>query len=170
MYKSWKKNFYLEGLNLPSYLKITSIAPRNLFLGFKVLYVFLWRYDLHDIIYACRYNSKDFAKKFWATFVAQLLRNKCNCENWILFFAHFRSRAKIACFKYDQSVVDTLYFISEDFNTNSIHQKILVDVDVCWCNIFLAWKKNSRIFEKFFWIYNVSDVPVVHQQVLMYCC
>ena len=151
-------------------LKITSIAPRNLFLGFKGLYVFLWRYDMHDIIYACRYNSKEFAKKFWATFVAQLLRNKCNCENWILFFANFCSRAKIANFKYDQSVADTLYFISVDFNIHSVHKKILVDVGTCWCNIFGLGKKNSRIFKKFFWIYMVLYVPVVHQQVLMYCC
>ena len=61
-------------------LKITIVPLNNLCQRFNLLYVFLWRYDEHNIIYAWSYNDKEFAKKFWATFVAQMLRNTGICK------------------------------------------------------------------------------------------
>ena len=118
------------------HLKIKCIPPRNLFLRFKVLYVFLWRYDDHDIIYAYRYNNKQFTKKFWATFVAQLLRNRCICENGHSFFSNFWTPVNTANFECDKSVTDTLYLISMHFNIICVTKNFFVDVTPCWCNIY----------------------------------
>ena len=151
-------------------LKITPIPPRNLFLRFKLLYVFPWRYDNHDIIYACRYSNKKFAKKFWATFVAQLLRNRCICENGHSIFVIFRTPVNTVNFQCDKSVLDTSYLISKDFNIICVSKKNIVDVTPCWCNIHQHKKKLAQIFEDFFAIFMISVVPVVLQQALKYCC
>ena len=73
------------------FLKITIVAPRNLGQNFKRLYDFLWRYERDDIIYAQRYDNKESPKKFWATFVANLLFNKRICKIWHHFFCKNRT-------------------------------------------------------------------------------
>ena len=56
------------------------------------------------------------------------------------------------------------------FNIICVTKKKFVDVTPCWCNIYQHKKKLTQIFEDFFGIYMIPDVPVVLQQVLKYCC
>ena len=134
------------------------------------MYVFLWKYEGHDIIYACRYSNKEFTKKFWATFVEKMLRNKCICKNWHFVFANFWGPAKISNFGYEERFSNTSYLSFEDFYIHCKHKKILVDVRPCWCNIFQPEKKLAEIFDEFCGIYMFPDVPVVHHKMLLYCC
>ena len=110
------------------FLKITIVAPRNLGQNFKRLYDFLWRYERDNIIYAQRYDNKESPKKFWATFVANLLFNNDICKIWHQFFFKNRTVYQNNNFFLDQMVAVALYFISEEFNIICTHKKIIDDV------------------------------------------
>ena len=137
---------------------------------FNFVYFFVWRYGRYDIVYAFRYDNQEFMEKFWATFVEKMLRNKYVCENWLFVFANFWVHAKRLNFRYEESILNTSYLSFEDFYIHWKHKKIIVDVRPCWCNIFQPEKKLAEIFDKFCEIYMSPNVPVVHQQMLLYYC
>ena len=109
-------------------LKITIAAPRNLGQNFKRLYDFLWRYERDNIIYAQIYDNTESPKKFWATFVANLLFNKRICKIWHHFFLLKSYSMSKWQFFLDNMAAVALYFISEEFNIICIHKKIIDDV------------------------------------------